>query len=143
MFHYDRIVGLPPRRRTRYGPTAMTRLALLLILIAAPAMAADGTYAGEGTFVSGRADSCMGTAWTFEVSGNQIHAKVLPRTGRDRTRFVDGVVNPDGTITMSYTVPYGGTSRTVTIEGKFVSEGFEGVSNSATCTYALKLQRQR
>jgi hypothetical protein len=114
---------------------------LILILMTMPALAADGTYTGEGTYVSGRADSCMGTSWSFEVSGDQVHAKVLPKNGRDRTRFADGVIKPDGTLTMSYSVPNDGASRAVTIEGRFVGDSFEGTTNSATCTYALKLQR--
>jgi hypothetical protein len=124
------------------GRTNMKKLAIIVALMSTPALAAEGTYTGEGKYISGRADTCMGTAWVLEVSGNQAHAKILPRTGRDRTRFADGIVNPDGTLSMSYVAPNDGSSRGVTIEGKFVGDSFEGRTESATCSYALKLQRQ-
>src|SRR5438270_13416509 len=101
------------------------------MLMAAPAVASDGTYWGRGEFVDGNGNSCRGMEYKLTVSGSQVTGKLTPATGSAAAiRDVSGTLQPDGTLNLSYVAGYGSASGMVNIQLKLEGDTFTGISQS-------------
>jgi hypothetical protein len=112
------------------------------LLLAAPGWAADGTYSGSGTYVSGSGANCQGSDWKLTIEGDAVKAKVFPpQTSPAGIRDVSGTLESGGVIRMSYVAGYGSASGKVDIELKLDGGTIAGFSQSRTCRYRITLQR--
>jgi hypothetical protein len=112
-------------------------LAAAILLGVGAAQAADGTYTGGTSYISGSGTTCQGVEWKLTVTGNQVRATALP-TGTIRARTAEGSIEPDGKLVLEYTAGPSGVTR---LEGKFEGDKFVGRSQSSTCAYNVTLSR--
>jgi hypothetical protein len=115
---------------------------LVGLLLAGPALAADGSYSGSGVYVSGSGTNCQGTDWRLTIEGTAVRAKLIPpRLAPNKIRDIAGTMDTDGTIRMSYVTTYGDASGKVDIELKLEGDTISGFSQSQSCRYRITLQR--
>ncbi len=115
----------------------------LTLPVLQPALAADGTYTGKGVYESGNPNTCRGVNWKLEVTGTNVAASVFRDTGSvaNSVSRTSGIIQPDGTLRMTYSAFGGSSSGQVNIELKLEGDRFVGYSQSQTCRYNITATR--